>query len=105
MKLCAAVIGNSSSGILEAPVMGVPTVNIGDRQKGRLRTPSIIDCAPRRDAIVAAITTALAPDFLPRLAPQHPCEQADTAEKITRILQTVDLTQIIKKSFYDLEGS
>ncbi len=55
MKLCDAVIGNSSSGLLEAPVLGVPTINIGDRQKGRVKTKSIVDCYPSKKAILGAL--------------------------------------------------
>lgn len=58
VKGCRMVVGNSSSGILEAPVCGVPTVNIGDRQKGRLKAASVIDCAPERGAILAAMARA-----------------------------------------------
>lgn len=63
MALAAAVIGNSSSGIIEAPALGVPTVNIGPRQGGRLRAASIIDCHEDHGAIAAAIATALDPRF------------------------------------------
>jgi UDP-hydrolysing UDP-N-acetyl-D-glucosamine 2-epimerase len=62
-RLCGAVVGNSSSGIIEVPSLGVPTVNVGDRQKGRLRSPSVIDCAPARSAIEAALRRALTPAF------------------------------------------
>ena len=56
-----AVVGNSSSGIIEAPAMGKPTVNIGPRQQGRVRAPSVIDCADDTEAILAAIECALSP--------------------------------------------
>lgn len=56
------VVGNSSSGLYEVPSFGTPTVDIGDRQKGRLRASSVIHCAPTRDAIAAAIAQALAMD-------------------------------------------
>jgi len=56
------VVGNSSSGLYEAPSLGTPTVNIGDRQAGRLRAASVIDCAPRRADIAAAIASAFALD-------------------------------------------
>jgi UDP-N-acetylglucosamine 2-epimerase (non-hydrolysing)/GDP/UDP-N,N'-diacetylbacillosamine 2-epimerase (hydrolysing) len=57
------VIGNSSSGIIEAPALGTPTVNIGDRQAGRLRAPSVIDVPNDEGAIRDAIDTALSPEF------------------------------------------
>lgn len=62
-RLCGAVVGNSSSGIIEAPSLRVPTVNVGTRQKGRLSSPSVIDCAPTRAAILAALKRASSPAF------------------------------------------
>jgi UDP-hydrolysing UDP-N-acetyl-D-glucosamine 2-epimerase len=59
LRTVDAVVGNSSSGIIEAPAVGVPTVNVGERQRGRLRGASTIDCPPQRDAIVDAIRRAL----------------------------------------------
>ena len=62
-KYADAVLGNSSSGIIEAPALSVPTVNIGDRQKGRLRATSVIDSIAEPTAIISAITKALNPAF------------------------------------------
>ena len=105
MKICAAVIGNSSSGILEAPIFKVPTVNIGDRQKGRLRVKSILDCEADTNAISQAIETALTESFRHDIRDLiHPSEQADTAQKIVRMLATVELQGIIKKSFHDINA-
>ena len=59
----AAVIGNSSSGIIEAPAMKLPTVNIGDRQSGRMMAESILSCAPNQEEITAAIQQALSPEM------------------------------------------
>jgi UDP-N-acetylglucosamine 2-epimerase (non-hydrolysing)/GDP/UDP-N,N'-diacetylbacillosamine 2-epimerase (hydrolysing) len=56
------VVGNSSCGLYEAPSFRIPTVNIGDRQRGRLRASSVLDCPPERDAIVAAIEGAFRRD-------------------------------------------
>lgn len=64
LRLCSAVVGNSSSGIIEAPSCGVPTVNIGERQKGREQAASVINCASDEEAIVAALTRALSPGFI-----------------------------------------
>jgi len=105
MKICAAVIGNSSSGILEAPIFKVPSVNIGDRQKGRLRVKSILDCKADTNAISQAIETALTESFRHDIRDLiHPSEQADTAQKIVRMLATVELQGIIKKSFHDIKA-
>ncbi len=70
LRLAAAVVGNSSSGIIEAPALGVPTVNIGDRQRGRLRARSVIDCEGKHDAISAALARALSAEFRHSIADQ-----------------------------------
>jgi GDP/UDP-N,N'-diacetylbacillosamine 2-epimerase (hydrolysing) len=105
MKICDAVVGNSSSGILETPAFGVPTINIGDRQKGRIRTKSIIDCEPNQNAIVAALQKTLDPRFRDSLQGMvHPCEQEHTAMQIVKKIQQANLDGLLKKSFYDLES-
>ena len=104
MKLCAAVIGNSSSGILEAPSFHVPTVNIGDRQKGRVRAQSVLDCEPDRLSIQSEINRALTQEFIQSLKGScSPFEKADTALSIVGSLAKVELKGIIKKSFFDIK--
>lgn len=105
MKYCSLVLGNSSSGILEAPSFHIPTVNIGDRQKGRIRAESVIDCLPRREDIVWAVKMAMSPDFQKELSNvKNPYGDGDTSETIVRILEKelggreIDL----KKKFYDI---
>ena len=103
MKQCAVVIGNSSSGIIEAPAIGVPTVNIGDRQRGRLRAPSVIDCGPDAWEIVSAISLALSPTHI-RLAYSgrlNPPTGGRSAE-IKDVLKNFPLDNILFKQFYDL---
>lgn len=97
-----AVIGNSSSGIIEAPAMGTPTVNIGDRQSGRPKTDSVVDCPIDVEAIVSAIRTALSPDMLQK-ASERPSAYGDgrAAEQIVDVLRTVSLQGIQKKKFHD----
>jgi GDP/UDP-N,N'-diacetylbacillosamine 2-epimerase (hydrolysing) len=63
MKYCAAVIGNSSSGIVEAPSFKVPTVNIGDRQKGRVSAENVLNCEPSKMSIEASMRKAISPEF------------------------------------------
>lgn len=102
MKLCEAVIGNSSSGVLEAPALKVPTINIGDRQKGRVRTTSIIDCEPSQDSIIAALKAIYKNTFRANL--QHmtiPFEKKGTSGRIKEIIRNADLTAILKKKFFD----
>ena len=103
MKLSKAVVGNSSSGILEAPVLKIPSVNIGDRQKGRLRVDSIIDCEPSKDSIISAFKRISQKTFQSKI--NHmliPFEKAKTSETIKKTIQNVDLTDILKKKFLDI---
>jgi len=102
MKLCDAVIGNSSSGILEAPVLKAPTINIGDRQKGRVRTQSVVDCDPFKNSILKALETVSDNKFQLNLKSMDiPFDKPDTVKTIKSILQKVDLKNILKKEFYD----
>lgn len=99
------VLGNSSSGILEAPAAHIPTVNIGDRQKGRMMAESIICCPPVREEITAAMRQALSPEF--RAIARHtscPFGDGNTSEKIMEIIRGFLNTPetSTKKSFYDI---
>jgi GDP/UDP-N,N'-diacetylbacillosamine 2-epimerase (hydrolysing) len=88
------VIGNSSSGILEAPFYKIPTINIGDRQKGRIRHSSILDCNYTTDSIATAIGLAIDPVFLNGLeGMEYQFGFGEAAEKIVRILQSVRIDQ------------
>lgn len=106
MRRAAAVIGNSSSGIIEAPALGVPTVNIGDRQKGRLKAPSVIDCGETANGIADAVARAIAPQFHARIAGQAPpYGGGGTAAKIAAVLKGVDLSRLGAKRFHDPAGA
>ena len=86
----AAVIGNSSSGIIEAPSLGVPTVNVGPRQDGRLKGPSVVDCQEDEDMIVEAIERALHYD-----GPyDNPYGGPGASEKIAGILATAEIDMV-----------
>ena len=104
VKAAGLVIGNSSSGIIEAPALGIPTVNIGMRQEGRVRAGSVIDCAPHEDDIVSAIQRALDPSFRAAAASQpNPYGDGHAAERIHTLLKTADLSPAsLRKGFYDL---
>lgn len=94
------VVGNSSSGLYEAPSFGIPTVNIGDRQKGRLRAASVFDCLPQRDAILTAIGAALQRG---RAATHNPYGDGNASKKIVAALKSVaDPRRLLVKSFNDL---
>ena len=93
------VIGNSSSGLYEAPSLHTPTVNIGRRQEGRLRAASVFDCAPLADDILQAINTALT---FGRRKVNNPYQRGDCAKLIMQSIdQVADFPALIIKRFYD----
>lgn len=106
MKYAEFVLGNSSSGIIETPAFGVPTVNIGDRQRGRLQSESIINCGTDKKSICAAIKKAMSADFRELCRNVvSPYGDGHAAVRIAgKIAETVSLGTIdLKKKFYDLE--
>ena len=106
LKIADAVVGNSSSGLIEAPALRVPTVNIGDRQKGRLRAASVVDCAPTSEAITDALRKALDPQFRQAL-PENPSLYGigNAAVRIKDVLKQVNLDGITKKPFVNRKMS
>lgn len=98
-----AVVGNSSSGIIEAPSLRVPTVNIGPRQAGRLRSPSVIDCANDAASIGRALRRALSPAFRRRFCRgRNAYGDGRVAERIIGVLKKVELgPDLLRKSFHD----
>lgn len=97
------VVGNSSSGLAEVPSFRKGTVNIGDRQRGRLKADSVIDCAPDRQSITAALRTLYSPEFQATLpAVRNPYGEGGASEKVVRLLQEYPLDQLLKKTFNDL---
>lgn len=103
MALMDGVVGNSSSGLIEAPALKKGTVNIGDRQKGRLRAKSIIDCAPDPRSISKAIEKLLSPEFQAGLGKvASPYGDGGASEKVLKILKTQNLDGILKKSFHNI---
>lgn len=104
VKYVNIILGNSSSGLIEAPVFKKPTVNIGFRQKGRLKASSVIDCTEDYKAISQAINKALSDDFQKSLEQvYHPYEGKDTSRKIKNVLKEIQLEAILKKGFCDLK--
>ena len=98
-----AVVGNSSSGLAEVPSFRKATVNIGDRQKGRLKAPSVIDCAPDRASIGAALAQAYSAEFQASLFQvRSPYGEGGASKKILRILENHDFPDSLKKTFFDL---
>ncbi len=104
MKYASAVVGNSSSGLLEAPVLKKPTVNIGSRQQGRLRSPSVIDCAEGKDAIAEALRKAVSAEFRRGLDNMAiPYADGKIARRIKDVLRDVELEGLFQKRFFDLK--
>ncbi|MEE1888719.1 UDP-N-acetylglucosamine 2-epimerase [Pseudomonas carassii] len=98
------VVGNSSSGIIEVPAFGVPTVDIGARQKGRLAADSVVHCEASRSGIEAALRQALDPVFAQRCKGVHnPYGQGDAARQIVKVLSAVDGYQ--QTPFHDITWS
>ncbi len=103
MKHTNVVIGNSSSGIIEAPSLGVPTVNVGERQKGRVRASSIIDCDSSVAAISSALGKALSPEFQAGARrTSNPYEGENTAVRVKDLVKTTNIQGIVKKTFFDV---
>lgn len=103
MRLVDGVVGNSSSGLIEAPSFRIGTVNIGDRQKGRIKASSVIDCAPYKASIQAALQQLLSDAFRRSLASAvNPYGSGPVAQRITQVLATAPLDGILKKPFYSL---
>lgn len=103
MKYCTAVVGNSSSGILEAPSFHIPTLNIGSRQNGRIAAESVYNCATDKESISAALEHILTPEFRAIASKaRNPYAKEGTAQAIFEVISTYPLEGIIKKEFYNL---
>ena len=106
VNLSTVVIGNSSSGITEAPCLHTPTVNIGDRQKGRMMPDSVLCCEPTREAITSTIAKAISVDFQEAVKDMsNPFGDGHTSENIVKIIKEIfDKEESISliKNFYDI---
>ena len=106
MRLATAVVGNSSSGLIEAPALRVCAVNIGERQRGRLMAASVICCAEEADAILEAIERANDPAFRASWpAALSLYGEGNASARIAHVLATVPLDRLLVKSFCDLGES
>jgi len=98
-----AVVGNSSSGLTEVPSLKKGTINIGDRQRGRLQAASIINCEPQQESIADAIRILYSRKFQASLREIcNPYGDGGASEKIVKALKITNIQGIVKKSFYDL---
>lgn len=105
LRYAKFVIGNSSSGIIEAPSFHIPTINIGDRQKGRIQAKTVINCEPEKGSIISAIEKALTDDFKSMAEKaENPYGDGKTSERIVDTIKKYLIKNIIKvqKKFYDL---
>ena len=106
LKYCRIVIGNSSSGIIEAPSFGKPIINMGDRQKGRICADSVINCGYTQQEIQQAMETALTKEFENKASNcRNPYEKENTAANIISVIKDYLLNDKIKlkKGFYDIK--
>lgn len=102
LTACDAVVGNSSSGVIEAPAAGVPSVNVGARQDGRLKPDSVIDCPLEPAAVAAALAQALSPAFRARAAAlPPPFGDGRAGARIVEILERTDFDALAMKPFVD----
>jgi UDP-hydrolysing UDP-N-acetyl-D-glucosamine 2-epimerase len=103
VKYAACIIGNSSSGIIEVPSFGKPVVDIGNRQRGRIRSEAIVHSEQKKEAVIAAVRTALSSE-MSRIAATtpNPYHGDGTAEKIAEIVRSYPLERIQQKKFFDI---
>lgn len=100
LQFVKAVVGNSSSGIIEVPSFGIPTLNIGDRQRGRLAAESVVNCGTSKEDILAGL------EKIVNVEPKdihNPYEGKNTTADILQVLKTYPLEGLIQKSFYNLK--
>lgn len=103
MKQVGAVVGNSSSGLIEVPSFGIPTLNIGDRQKGRISSPSVYDCETDAQSILKGLDYIMSPAFRQHAAESHnPYDKEGTAQTIFDVISTYPLEQLKQKHFFDI---
>lgn len=103
LQFVDAMVGNSSSGLLEAPSFKIGTINIGDRQKGRIKARSVIDCNPNRESIKNAFITLYASEFQKNLENvENPYGHGNASQKIVQAIKEINLKNCLKKTFYDL---
>ena len=99
-----AVVGNSSSGLAEVPSFKKATINIGDRQRGRIKASSVIDCSSERSAIMQALTRVYSDEFQNKIKSViNPYGKGGASKSIVEILESTKLDGIVKKSFHDIE--
>ena len=103
LQFVKVAVGNSSSGIIEVPSFGIPTLNIGDRQKGRLASKSVVNCGTSKDEVIAGFKLCLSEEMQKAAKTyENPYAKPDTANLIYQELKNVELAGLNLKTFYDL---
>lgn len=103
LQFVKAAVGNSSSGIIEVPSFGIPTLNIGDRQKGRLASKSVVNCGTSKDEVIAGLKLCLSEEMQKAAKTyENPYAKPDTANLIYQELKNIELAGLNLKTFYDL---
>lgn len=104
MQQVVAVVGNSSSGLLEVPSFGIPTLNIGDRQNGRIAAESVYNCASDKASVLEGLDKVLSKEFRElAYVVRNPYEKANTAEEIFKVISTYPLEGLNQKKFYNIK--
>ncbi len=106
LQYVKGVIGNSSSGLLEVPSFKIGTINIGDRQRGRLKAKCVIDCLPKQNEIIQSINKLYSNEFqntLSDIINPYELKNGLTSKKIKEVILSYPLENIIKKQFYNIE--
>lgn len=104
MQLAEAVVGNSSSGLIEVPSAGIPTLNIGDRQKGRARGETVVDCASDEASIIQGLRRVLSPEMKAKARSRcNPYAKDGTAQRIFNAISSIPLESLQQKHFYKPE--
>ncbi len=103
LQFMDAVVGNSSSGLIEAPSFKIGTINIGDRQKGRIMAKSVLCCAPEKMSILDAFDTLYSEAFQRELVKvKNPYGEGGASVAVKEVIRNFDLEEILKKRFYDI---
>lgn len=106
MQYMDAIVGNSSSGIVEAPTLKCAAVNIGDRQRGRIQAEGVVNCAPKKEEIIKAVETIYSREFRKKLIHvKNPYGGGGSSATIKDIIKSFKLDKIVQKSFFDINIS
>jgi GDP/UDP-N,N'-diacetylbacillosamine 2-epimerase (hydrolysing) len=104
LKYIDGIIGNSSSGLLEMPSFKKGTINVGDRQRGRLKATSVINVKANKSEIIKGINTLYSKRFQAKIKnTKNPYGEGGASNKIIKLLEKIKLKNILKKKFYSLD--